>query len=159
MYIVCANKNGSGGYPPLQSWNSSTCPNGYYFYPNEFFNVFYPAEKRCAGFVNYVVNEETKTVTSVTWDEDAYQAYIATLPPEYVPTAADHRKQAYETGKVDGDETDYRVEWHDEMYTTDALGKLGMDYEFRGETVTASEIREVVIAGIGRIRAAYPDEN
>ena len=46
MYIISATANGSGGYPPLQEWHSQTCPTGYYFYPNEYFGVFYPQEKR-----------------------------------------------------------------------------------------------------------------
>jgi len=158
MYIICAEKNGSGGYPPLQEWRSAECPNGYYFYPSEFFATFYHSDKRCAGFVNYTIDQDSKTVNSVTWDEDAYQAYIATLPPEHVTTNAERRKQAYETGFVDGDETDYRVEWNSEKYTTDALTALGVEYEFRREAETADAIKAIVAAGVQVIRTAYPDE-
>ena len=80
MYIISATANGSGGYPPLQEWHSQTCPTGYYFYPNEYFSVFYPQGKRVAGFVTYEADEDTKTVTSVTWNDEAYDAYVATLP-------------------------------------------------------------------------------
>lgn len=60
MYIISATANGSGGYPPLQEWHSQTCPTGYYFYPNEYFGVFYPQGKRVAGFVKYEADEELR---------------------------------------------------------------------------------------------------
>ena len=97
MYIISATVNGSGGYPPLQEWRSKTCPTGYYFYPEEFFTTFYPQDKRVAGFVSYEVDEATKTVKSVEWNENAYQAYVATLPDPVIVARETKIKEMSET--------------------------------------------------------------
>lgn len=158
MYIILATPNESGSYPALQSWSSSNCPETHYFFPEEFYPVFYNADKQCAGFVNITVDAEIRTVIACEWNEEAYQAYIATLPPPYEPTNSDRRKQAYETGRVDGDPESYFVIWNGTEYTTDALTTLGQQYEFRGETETAAAIALIVQAGVEKIRKAYPDE-
>lgn len=154
MYIISSTPNGSGGYPALQSWTSSNCPDGYYFCPDEFFSVFYPSDKQVAGFVSY--EADGNTIVSMEWNDETYEAYLASLPEPVLPTASELRKQAYETGEVDG--VDYRVEWNGEKYTVDELTKLGSNYSFRGETETANAISEVVSAGVARIREAFPDE-
>lgn len=159
MYIISAVANVSGSYPPLQSWSSPKCPDTHYLFPDEFYSEFYKADKKCAGFVTIVADESTRNVISCVWNEEAYQTYLATLPPPYKPTNAEKRKQAYETGKVDGDEESYFVFWNNTEYTTDALTTLGQQYEFRGETNTSSEIAAIVKAGVEKIRTAYPDEN
>lgn len=159
MYIISTTPNGSGGYSALQSWTSQKCPDTHYFFPDEFFSEFYKADKQCAGFVTYEVDDETRIVTSCTWNDEAYNAYLATLPPPYVPTNAEKRKQAYETGHVDGDETSYMVIWDNTEYTTDSLTALGQQYEFRGETETAAQIAAIVEEGVAKIRNAYPAED
>ena len=70
MYIISKEKNESGAYSALQSWSSPNCPDTHWFYPDEFFNIFYPAEKRFAGFVDVEVDEEKKMVTKVTWNDE-----------------------------------------------------------------------------------------
>lgn len=80
MYIIQKEKNGSGGYGPLQSWTSDECPDTCWFYPDELFNEFYRSDKRVAGFVNIEVDEASKIVTNVVWNDEAYNAYVATLP-------------------------------------------------------------------------------
>lgn len=86
-------------------------------------------------------------------------------PPQPQPdtrTAAQKRQEAYEKGYVSGehrgDYGDWYVEWNEKRYTCDELSQLGMRYAFRGEAV-AEEIRALVEAKVGEIRAAYPDEN
>ena len=77
-------------YPPLLDWSKSMPPDGWAECPEKFVSVFYPADKQLAGFVDITV--EDGAVTACTWNEDAYQAYIAGLPdpepaPEPEPTA------------------------------------------------------------------------
>ena len=54
------------------------------FIQMSFFNVFYPADKRFAGFVNVEVDESKKMVTKVTWDDEAYNKF-ADEHPELEP--------------------------------------------------------------------------
>lgn len=104
MKIIQITANENGARPPLQNWNSSTPPIGYAFLPDEFVHVFYPQDKQCAGFVDITV--EGDTVTACTWNEEAYQAYIASLPepepePEPEPTESsvyDELDAAYQEG-------------------------------------------------------------
>lgn len=88
MFIIQREPNESGGYGPLQTWNYDECPETCWFCPGTFFNTFYPKDKRMAGFVTYTVDEETKTVTSMTWDEEAYQKEAAKLPDPIVEAKA-----------------------------------------------------------------------
>lgn len=83
MYIISANVNDNGGYAPLQKWQYKTCPANYHFYPDEFVSIFYAEDKRVSGFVKYEV-DASNTVTSVEWNDEAYDAYIANLPDELV---------------------------------------------------------------------------
>ena len=80
MYIIQSKPNENGGYPAIQSWRLKNPPVGCYFFPEEFMNVFYNPSKVVAGFVTIEVDELTLTVTSCTWNEEAYQAYLATIP-------------------------------------------------------------------------------
>ena len=85
MYIISKEKNESGAYSALQSWSSPNCPDTHWFYPDEFFNIFYPAEKRFAGFVDVEVDEEKKMVTKVTWNDELYEKFAEEHPaPEPV---------------------------------------------------------------------------
>lgn len=82
---ITANKNGSR--PPMQDWPGAVPPAGYAAFPEKFLPIFYPADKRCAGFVDITVMADS-TVTSCTWNEEAYQAYIASLPEPDDPIIA-----------------------------------------------------------------------
>lgn len=84
MYIIQREPNESGGYGPLQTWDYEECPDTCWFCPGTFFDTFYPEGKRMAGFVTYTVDEETKTVTSMEWNEEAYQKEVAKLPDPIV---------------------------------------------------------------------------
>lgn len=81
MYIISANANDNGGYAHLQKWQYKTCPANYHFYPDEFVSIFYAEDKRVSGFVKYEV-DASNTVISVEWNDEAYEAYVATLPDE-----------------------------------------------------------------------------
>lgn len=80
MNYLNPNKNPSGAYGNLQSYPVK----GLLAFPDEFLTEFFKADKKCAGFVN--IEDDGETVTACTWDEEAYQSYIATLPEEAVET-------------------------------------------------------------------------
>ncbi len=65
-------------YPPIQSWDGDTPPEGSLFFPDKFFKTFYPDGKRAAGFVN--IEHDGTTVTSCTWNEEAYQKWCEENP-------------------------------------------------------------------------------
>lgn len=155
MQIILKQARENGGRPGLQSWSRPEPPEGYAIIPDGFnTSVFYAY----MGFVSIEVKDDV--LVSMTGNQEAFDAYKAANPEPVVtePTAAEKREQAYETGSVDGDETDYRVEWDGKLYTIDALTQLGVQYRFRGETETADAIQAITVAGVEAIRAAYPDE-
>ena len=84
MKYIRQTPNESGAFPALQD---NPAP-GLLAFPEEFVEVFYPADKECAGFVT--IEHDGKTVTACEWNEESYQAYLASLPgptPEPPPTA------------------------------------------------------------------------
>lgn len=88
MNIIKINANSDGSRPPIQTYNSQKLPNGYAHCPDEFTTIFYSTNP--AGFVNITV--ENNTVTSMTVNTEAYNAYLASLPepepePDREPTA------------------------------------------------------------------------
>ena len=73
-------KSIDGAYPPLQSVRAA----GLLRFPEEFLPVFYPEDKRFAGFVN--IADDGKTVLTCEWNEEAYLAYAEAHPePEPIP--------------------------------------------------------------------------
>ena len=55
------------------------------FIQTNFFGIFYPADKRFAGFVDVEVDESKKMVTKVTWNEELYAKFAEEHPePEPV---------------------------------------------------------------------------
>lgn len=72
------NTNERIPYPPLLDWSKSTPPDGWAEFPEKFVPIFYPEDKQAAGFVDITV--ESGMVTSCAWNEEAYQAYISSLP-------------------------------------------------------------------------------
>lgn len=93
MYIIQIEPFKNGARPPLQSWNSMNQPDGYAFCDEEQRDVFYSTTP--AGFVNIEICEEQgyKVVTNIEVNQEALDAYIASLPePEEVipePTQLD----------------------------------------------------------------------
>lgn len=83
MNYLNPNKNPSGAYGNLQSYPVK----GLLAFPDEFLPEFFKADKKCAGFVN--IEDDGETVTACVWDEEAYQAYVVTLPEEAVEAVAE----------------------------------------------------------------------
>lgn len=67
-------KSIDGAYPPLQSVRAA----GLLRFPDEFVPVFYPADKRFAGFVN--ITDDGETVLTCEWNDEAYLAYAEAHP-------------------------------------------------------------------------------
>lgn len=78
MKIIRVKANDNGSRPPLQDWGLSTLPEGYAWCPDEMVEVFYNTSP--AGFVNIAV--ENDTVIEITVNQEALDAYIASLPEE-----------------------------------------------------------------------------
>lgn len=72
MYLNL-NKQGDA-YSALQS---NPAP-GLLVFPDEFVSVFYPSDKRVAGFVT--IEHDDTTVTSCVWDDEAYQRWVDANP-------------------------------------------------------------------------------
>ena len=80
MFIIQIQANPSGSRPPLQSWNSTTLPDGYAWITEEQKDIFYSTTP--AGFVNITVEEQEgiKYVASIEVNQEALDAFKATLP-------------------------------------------------------------------------------
>ncbi len=76
MYIIKIKSYEDGSRPPIQTWNRATPPTGYAVCPDEFYSVFYSTDP--AGFVNIEV--ENDVVTSMEVNQEALDAYLASLP-------------------------------------------------------------------------------
>ena len=87
MKIIQLSVNESGSRPALQDWDFPTLPEGYAWCPDDFVEVFYSTDP--AGFVNITV--ENDTVTKMTINQEALDAYIAEHPdqPEPEPEVTD----------------------------------------------------------------------
>lgn len=87
MYIIYLSKNFDGSYPPLQQVYDTFLRPGTLIFPEKFYDVFYPPDKRFYGFVT--IEHDGTTVTSCEWDEEAYQAWCKANPehPEPEPQA------------------------------------------------------------------------
>lgn len=83
MYILLAKKNDYGQYGCIQSWDSKEVPEGFLEFPPEKWDIFFPPDKKCSGFVDLKVDGDR--IVNVTWNEDAYQAYLAELPEPVDP--------------------------------------------------------------------------
>lgn len=103
MYIIKKNPNIDGSRPPIQTWSKDIPPTGYAVCPEEFYTVFYSTTP--AGFVTITVEDDV--VTSMEINQEALNAYLASLPepePEPVPDEGDDPvtwndlAQAYQEG-------------------------------------------------------------
>lgn len=73
MYITPTRRE-NGSYGNMQSHKAP----GMVAFPDEFMPEFFKVDKQASGFCQ--IEHDGEKVTSCTWDEDAYQAYIASLP-------------------------------------------------------------------------------
>jgi hypothetical protein len=110
MYIIRIKANANGSRPALQTWSRETPPEGYAVCPDEFFSVFYSTEP--AGFVNITVENDVVTVMAV--NEEALDAYIASLPE---PVVTPEEEIAELKAKLAA--TDYQAIKYAEGYFTD----------------------------------------
>lgn len=79
MNIIRINANENGGRPPMQNWNG-TPPTGYALVPDTLdVSVFY----ECMGFVTLEL--DGSTVTAMTGNQEALDAYKASLPEPVDP--------------------------------------------------------------------------
>ena len=91
MNIIQINANENGGRPPMQSWNGAP-PAGYALVPDTLdTSVFY-------NFMGFVTLElDGSTVTAMTGNQEALDAYKASLPePVEPPPTTEERVAALE---------------------------------------------------------------
>ena len=89
MFIIRIEANPNGSRPPMQSWNSATAPEGFALVTDAQKDVFYSTTP--AGFVNITVKEEngTRVVDTIEVNQEALDAYKATLPDPVDSTKAE----------------------------------------------------------------------
>ena len=134
MYIIQIEANPSGSRPPLQSWNSATLPEGYAWITDEQKDIFYSTTP--AGFVNITVEEQEgiKYVSSIEVNQDALDAFKATLPDP-----ADSAKSS----KI----TEIKQACEDYIYAgTDVTYKDGTSEHFTYNLADQSNISEMFTA-------------
>lgn len=91
MMYIDPTRRENGSYGNMQS---NRAP-GLVAFPDEMMGEFFKDGKQAAGFC--VIEHDGETVTSCTWDEDVYQAYIAALPdPVDPPPTTEERVAALE---------------------------------------------------------------
>ena len=80
MFIIRIEPNANGSRPPLQAWNSKTLPEGYAYMTDAQKDIFYSTTP--AGFVKITIEEQNgvKHVSSIEVNQEALDAYKATLP-------------------------------------------------------------------------------
>lgn len=78
MKIIQIEPYESGARPALQDWDGVKLPDGYAWCEETFADVFYSTDP--AGFVDITVEDDT--VTAMTVNQAAYDAYIAANPDE-----------------------------------------------------------------------------
>ena len=86
MKIIRSTPNESGAYPPIQSWNGDTPPDGYSQIAND---CDTSAMQTHAGFVTRTV--ENDVVTAITGNDAAHQAYLSSLPQPDLDAAKSSR--------------------------------------------------------------------
>lgn len=89
MMYINPTRRENGSYGNMQSKRAP----GLVAFPDELMGEFFKSGKQSAGFCR--IEHDGEKVTSCTWDEDAYQAYIASLPePEPEPPTAEEQLRA-----------------------------------------------------------------
>ena len=80
MNIIQITANENGAYPPMQSWDSPTPPDGYALVPDTVGTESFYSDN---GFV--VLTIEGDTVTAMEPTMNAWEAWKASLPPPVEP--------------------------------------------------------------------------
>lgn len=81
MNIIKIEASATGSRPPIQSWDGYGIPEGYIEVPD---SVETSAMQTHKGHVDLTIDEDG-VLTAITGNDAAYQAYLASLPPEPVP--------------------------------------------------------------------------
>ena len=146
MKIIRLEANPSGSRPPIQDWTGNELPEGYAYCPENFVELFYSTTP--AGFVNIEVTDGT--VSAMTINQEALDAYIASLPAPVEPTPAEKREEAYNTEKI--------IEWEGSMITVTEASQLWQYYSAEGSS-KADELTVRIAQAKEVIRNNYPDKN
>lgn len=97
-------------YDKLNNSVQSTFFTGALIFPDNFFSIYYPPDKRAAGFVK--ITDDGTIVTSCVWDEDAYQAWCAENPEP--DTLSENKSARIQQSK---DNLDVYLETHPMLWT------------------------------------------
>lgn len=85
MNIIKLEPSATGSRPPIQSWSGTGIPEGYIEVPE---GVDTSAMQDYMGFVDLTLDEDG-VLTGITGNDEAYQAYLDSLPPETEPEPTD----------------------------------------------------------------------
>lgn len=96
MYIIQLIANESGSRPPIQTWSGPVPPEGYAVVPD---NVDASAMQTHAGFVDLTM--EDGTVTAITGNDEAYQAYLERIAPDAEAALAEAKAARIQQSKDD----------------------------------------------------------
>ena len=98
MTVLYDTKDEYGRYPGIQEADFETVPPGCLEFPPEKWDVLFPPDKKSGGFVDLQV--EGGRIVDVTWNEEAYQAWLESRPepvePEPAPPSLEGRIAALE---------------------------------------------------------------
>lgn len=88
MNIIVKTVYENGGYPPIQSWDRPSIPEGYAVWPDDLDTADYYAYN---GFVTLTVEpvDGVDTVTKYEPNVEAWEAWKANLPQEPEPEPTD----------------------------------------------------------------------
>lgn len=156
-YIMRKEAGSAGCYNAIQSWNSNNLPNGYVWFPENFMNVFYMPGKKCAGYVTPTFNEAGDTLVDLKWNDEAYNAYVASLPKWYI-SAVPHKIEEMSKACQDTITNGVDVTLQDEIkdaegnVTTPAVVKH-FDYTIEDQSNLSNIFNSLVMGGI---TSGYP---
>lgn len=145
-YIMRMDTGSTGCYSAIQSWNSNNLPNGYVWFPESLMNKFYAPGKKCAGFVTPTLNEAGDTVVDLEWNDEAYNAYLSTLPKWYVngvPNKINEMSKACQEAIINGVD----VTLKEATETEEAVVKH-YDYTLEDQSNLSNIFNSLVMGGI-----------
>lgn len=145
-YIMRMDTGSTGCYSAIQSWNSNNLPNGYVWFPESLMNKFYAPGKKCAGFVTPTLNEAGDTVVDLEWNDEAYNAYLETLPKWYVsgvPNKINEMSKACQEAITNGVDVTLK-----EATATEEAVVKHFDYTLEDQSNLSNIFNSLVMGGI-----------
>lgn len=82
-YIFNKTPNTDGIYTAIQTWSKDKLPEGYAWFPKELMDKFYLSGKKIAGCVIPVFDEAEENVVDLSWNDEAYNAWLEKQPKWY----------------------------------------------------------------------------